>query len=66
MKDIDKLKQLLDSWEVPYRIDDDDDILVGRFWDSEENHPKVNGYNGFFTAFEFDDDGDFVRMGAWE
>lgn len=66
MKDIDKLKQLLDSWGVPYKIDDDGDVRVGHFWDSARDHPKVNGYDGFFTAFEFDDDGNFLRMGAWE
>ena len=27
---------------------------------------KVDGYNGFFTQFEFDESGKFIKMGAWE
>lgn len=32
-------------------------------WD-ESN--KVDGYSGFFTQFEFDENGKFVCVGAWE
>lgn len=28
--------------------------------------PKITGYSGFETIFEFDDDGKFLQMGAWE
>lgn len=27
---------------------------------------KIGGYSGFFTTFEFDTDGEFVKLGAWE
>ena len=27
---------------------------------------KVEGYSGFFTAFNFDESGKFLTVGAWE
>lgn len=31
-----------------------------------ENQKGVRGYTGFYTKFEFDDDGSFKEMGAYE
>jgi hypothetical protein len=27
---------------------------------------RVTGYNGFFTSIEFDAEGAFIQLGAWE
>lgn len=76
--DLDKLKALLDEWGVPYldRLPDDGSqgrgIIVGDLGyaggGGAEIAPseKVTGYGGFYTAFEFSEDGSFLRMGAWE
>lgn len=32
----------------------------------EESAGKIGGYNGFYTLFEFDKNGKFIEMGAWE
>lgn len=32
----------------------------------EEGKEKISGYSRFFTRFEFDSDGAFIQMGAWE
>ena len=32
----------------------------------EQGSDRVGGYRGFLTAFEFDRDGTFKTMGAWE
>jgi hypothetical protein len=31
-----------------------------------EGNAKIDGYPFYFTCFEFDMDGKFVEMGAWE
>lgn len=64
MTDKDKLLALLGEWGVPSSIDEDNDVIVG--WERADGIGKVAGYAGFFTAFEFDADGKFVQMGAWE
>lgn len=32
----------------------------------EQGMNKVSGYSCFFTRFEFDTNGKFIEMGAWE
>ena len=32
----------------------------------EESSAKVTGYCGFFVTFEFDSNGHFTQIGAWE
>ena len=75
VSDKEKLIQLLASWGVPYGIGYYEKprdgatmyIQVGDGHDlSIPLSDKVDGYGGFYTSFEFDDDGAFVRMGAWE
>lgn len=72
MTDRDKLLALLGEWDVPWQQDDplpDNDavvlITVGG-WGLKRDSDKITGYGGFYTTFEFDADGMFVRMGAWE
>jgi hypothetical protein len=55
MTDKEELVALLNKWGVTYNeVDTPNSIEV---W---------GGYSGFYTAFVFDADGKFVRMGAWE
>lgn len=70
MTDKEKLLALLGEWGVPGRCEDQppdpgtatvECVIVG-----EGRNEKVTGFAGFFTAFEFDADGKFVQMGAWE
>lgn len=68
MTDKEKLIALLNEWGVPFSqhvvVDPDSPgqiVGVGR-----EGSDKVSGYSGFFTDFEFDLEGKFQCMGAWE
>ncbi len=66
MTDREKLVALLTEWAVPF-WDGPISVLVG-LQETEDSFdsPKVTGYPGFATAFEFTPDGTFVTMGAWE
>ena len=69
MSDLERLKALLDDWDVPYKEDGEQDgtgITVGGFGQTLGGNPKVDGYIGFYTRFEFTRDGVFRLMGAWE
>jgi hypothetical protein len=61
MTDRDMLTLLLMKWQVPFVLDGDD-IQV----EDSASSTAVTGYAGFYTVFEFDVNGDFLRMGAWE
>lgn len=66
MSDLERLKALLDDWDVPYKEDGTPagtEIYVGGF---SSDSPKVDGYLGFYTRFEFTAEGVFRLMGAWE
>lgn len=71
MSDIEKLRELLRSWNVPFTEEDD---VVGRSGkriqiqrdDLGDGSETVVGYTGFFTEFSFDNDGKFLSVGAWE
>lgn len=80
MTDQDKLKALLGEWGVPYSEEDGtfrspggEDVPLkavtvggaGGGMGVPES-PKVDGYCGFYTRFEFGEDGSFRVMGAWE
>ena len=54
-----KLKDLLDEWDVEYSEKD------GEVW-CEEGKRGVGGYCAFLTAFDFNEDGKFLKMGAYE
>ena len=59
MTDKDKLKALLE--ELGIGFDDAGEDIV-----CEQGMEKVVGYSSFYTLFEFDKEGKFVQMGAWE
>ena len=61
-----KLKALLDEWDVPY-YEDGKEIVIGSSLDVKiTDSPKVDGYIGFYAAFEFGADGTFAKVGIWE
>lgn len=65
MTDLEKLKALLTEWGVNFSQHSDSsgiEVMVAQ----ETGGPKVGGYNCFFTTFDFDNDGTFKTMGAWE
>ena len=72
MTDLERLKELLDSRDVPYIMtepwrDGIPRLVVGDTISYDiPASPKVDGYGGFFTAFAFSPDGEFMLMGAWE
>ena len=66
--DLDRTKELLDSFGVLYTAEENS-IVFGKYWFSDCPFPKcekVDGYSGFYTAFDFDDQGKFLSVGAWE
>lgn len=74
MTDLDHLKGMLGQWGVPHKMydhyDDCDDIeltvKVGGYTHQSDPRGTVTGYRGMFTLFNFDADGKFICMGAWE
>ena len=69
MTDRQRLIDLLDNWGVGYRhapsLDlkeepDEGDVVI------EAYLGNVEGYSGFYTVFEFNDDGTFRSVGIWE
>lgn len=66
--DFNKTKQLLDSFGILYSIDNSD-ITFGLPDSVRDKFPKcdkIKGYDGFYTKFEFDENGKFICVGAWE
>ena len=66
MSDFDKVKSLLDSLGVSYDVIGERTVDEGRIIKCEEGHEKVCGYIGFMTVFFFDQDDNFIKMGAYE
>jgi hypothetical protein len=76
--DQEELKALLTKWEVPFSEGTDEyfqhpathaELYVGYGPDAAPGAytcPKIDGYSGFFTTFEFTFEGQFIKMGAWE
>jgi hypothetical protein len=70
--DLEKLTKLLDSFGVPYSVEGSSEsdpmtsVTVGD--DGDYYHAKgvVKGFPGFYTAYQFDSNGEFISMGAWE
>ena len=58
-KHVSNKKLHLNREEIKRWIEDGAPIRV-------EGETKISGYSMFYTAFEFDEDGEFIRMGAWE
>lgn len=69
MTDLEKLKALLTEFGVPFTVETcrEHDEAETQVWvTSDSDHEKITGYMGFFTTYEFDLSGKFLRMGAWE
>ena len=75
MTDKEKLVALLTEFGVGFKeidIDDQDCVIAGATQVTktavvcEEGKPKIKGYFDFHTSFEFDRQGGFICMGAWE
>ncbi len=64
MSDIEKLMELFTEFGIEFTTgvthEGYDRILCS------EGKAKIDGYNGFYTTFEFDENGKFKEMGAWE
>ena len=59
MTDRDKLKELLEQWEVTYLVEEDSIIL-------QASTSPIAGYNGFVTYFTFNKEVKFEHIGIWE
>jgi hypothetical protein len=67
MTDKDKLIALLREFGINASVESDfgrchnsDNVLL------EAGQGGVDGYNGFYAEFKFDDSGKFVEVGVWE
>ena len=63
MTDYERLKQLLTDFGVGF---EEMQIEKAKMIDCKEGREKIIGYTLFYTLFEFNEDGVFMRMGAWE
>lgn len=73
MRDVEKLKKLLNEFEIPFseelmppsevRGPDDAWRIEIQNWNKSE---KVGGYFGFIGSFEFDENGKFLKVCLWE
>ena len=59
MTDKEKLTALLKELGIGFKDE-------GKSLKCETGMDKVSGYTFFWTEFQFDDDGKFIHMGAWE
>lgn len=59
MTDKEKLMALLTEFGVGF-------VEHGDYVECLEGNAKIEGHNRFFTMFDFDEDGNFLSMGAWE
>lgn len=66
VKDIDKLKALLTEFSVGFEIERGDTVTDITGIICRQGAAKVGGYDHFLTSFDFDKDGNFLTMGAFE
>ena len=69
MNDKEKLEKLLTEFGVEFTDGKKyyaDSKERGNLVSCMAGDKKVEGYCMFFTDFEFDEDGKFIQMGAWE
>ncbi len=66
MTDKQKLITLLTEFGVKLRLGyaEETDVVVKQSWNGD--NPKIEGYAGMYTQFRFDDNGQFISVGAWE
>lgn len=62
MTDKEKFLALMKKFGLNLR---NDEHAGGLILDAD-NNGKVGGYDGFYSAWEFDEHGKFVTTGAWE
>ena len=65
MTDKEKLEKLLTEFGVEYREKSGEMVDIDII-QCKEGCKKVGGYIDFYTSFEFNIDGSFKEMGAWE
>jgi hypothetical protein len=68
MDDRKRITTLFQDLDVATRTEGNDIIIeVGEFdSDSGRQTTRVDGYDGFFVRFEFNQSGEFIKMGIWE
>lgn len=74
LADIDKLKELLEDFGIPYSLSDSYNIRIGygEHYQSvfgtngSAEHSTIDGYSCFYSQWEFDEYGQFVKTGSWE
>lgn len=73
MSDLERLCKLFDDFGVKYKRDTDpfnkwQEIYIFQKEDliDEDQSDKVHGYIGFYTVYQFDQEGRFISMGAYE
>ena len=67
MTDKEKLIALFNDWGVGYELEDGSEMFPGGpHVICKESKAKISGYSMFCTVFEFDETGQFIKMGAWE
>lgn len=70
--DYERTKEFMDSLGIlysNYTVYDTQNVVFGNTDLSDDVFPdcdKVGGYDGFYTRFEFDENGKFLTVGAWE
>lgn len=63
--DADRWRQFLTSFGIEFR-EEKNGQEPGCTLVMEEGKQKISGYQGFYVDVEFDMDGRFVQIGAWE
>lgn len=69
MTDFEKLTSLLAEFGVGYDVKENSakgKVDGSKHVVCEKGNEKIGGYIGFITFFDFDCNGKFIRMGAWE
>lgn len=67
MTDKEKLTDLFNEFGIELRDHGYcGDIEENKLFLVEGHTEKIKGYSGFFTHFEFDDEGKFIECGIWE
>ena len=69
MTDLDKVKALFDELGIGYTHEltaNPEYSPCAQWLELYEGDAKIGGYSCFFTTFEFDRNGNFIKVGAWE
>lgn len=75
MTDLEKFTKLMDEFEVKYEkfisTEDNKSIIIRIAEETEDKKPlndsnKVNGFNGFYMYYKFDENKKFKEIGIYE